>query len=188
MIERRGPGGVQRYITTNASPGRGDDGDSYGHQSSLDEGSNQRFVVMPGGLNVGPFGFAISFGGDDSDEMDPFQERFLNHQRFLRFNRGRLDGLEGLINMIMRLQTPQEQEQPHLSRNQINRLPLITFKKSADTKPGEEEKCPICITDFKDQEKVRKLPCQHLFHPECIDTWLVQNSHCPICKADLAER
>ena len=44
--------------------------------------------------------------------------------------------------------------------------------------------CPICIDDFEPNEtQVRELPCRHIFHPDCIDTFLLRNSSlCPMCK------
>jgi hypothetical protein len=44
--------------------------------------------------------------------------------------------------------------------------------------------CPICLDDFEDGEtQVRELPCRHIFHPDCIDTFLLRNSSlCPMCK------
>lgn len=44
--------------------------------------------------------------------------------------------------------------------------------------------CPICLDDFEHNETiVRELPCQHIFHPECVDEFLRSNSSlCPMCK------
>ncbi|EXJ59825.1 hypothetical protein A1O7_03972 [Cladophialophora yegresii CBS 114405] len=44
--------------------------------------------------------------------------------------------------------------------------------------------CPICLDDFVSGETtVRELPCNHIFHPECIDPFLRDNSSlCPLCK------
>jgi hypothetical protein len=43
--------------------------------------------------------------------------------------------------------------------------------------------CSICITDFEKNEKITELPCGHLFHPSCIDTWLSSYAcKCPVCK------
>ncbi|KAF2846901.1 hypothetical protein T440DRAFT_457389 [Plenodomus tracheiphilus IPT5] len=44
--------------------------------------------------------------------------------------------------------------------------------------------CPICLDDFESGEtQVRELPCKHIFHPDCIDTFLLNNSSlCPMCK------
>lgn len=45
--------------------------------------------------------------------------------------------------------------------------------------------CIVCLSDFKDGEQCRMLPCDHVFHVACIDEWLVRSPKCPICK-DLA--
>ncbi|KAF2006720.1 hypothetical protein P154DRAFT_529735 [Amniculicola lignicola CBS 123094] len=44
--------------------------------------------------------------------------------------------------------------------------------------------CPICLDDFEPNEtQVRELPCRHIFHPDCVDTFLLSNSSlCPMCK------
>ena len=44
--------------------------------------------------------------------------------------------------------------------------------------------CSICLDDFMhDETTVRELPCNHIFHPECIDPFLLNNSSlCPLCK------
>jgi hypothetical protein len=41
--------------------------------------------------------------------------------------------------------------------------------------------CPICTDDFVKGQDLRVLPCNHQFHPECIDPWLVNVSGtCPL--------
>ncbi|KAF1813731.1 hypothetical protein P152DRAFT_414078, partial [Eremomyces bilateralis CBS 781.70] len=43
--------------------------------------------------------------------------------------------------------------------------------------------CPICLDDYTNQSTVRELPCRHIYHPSCIDPFLLQNSSlCPMCK------
>lgn len=44
--------------------------------------------------------------------------------------------------------------------------------------------CAICLDDFISGESlVRELPCYHIFHSECVDTFLGENSSlCPLCK------
>lgn len=50
--------------------------------------------------------------------------------------------------------------------------------------PFSQTTCPICLEDFEHHETiVRELPCQHIFHPECVDEFLRSNSSlCPMCK------
>ncbi|CCE34540.1 uncharacterized protein CPUR_08473 [Claviceps purpurea 20.1] len=46
--------------------------------------------------------------------------------------------------------------------------------------------CSICTEDFKVGEDVRVLPCNHQFHPHCVDPWLTNVSGtCPLCRLDL---
>lgn len=46
---------------------------------------------------------------------------------------------------------------------------------------GEAPGCSICTEDFERGQDVRVLPCQHSFHPACIDPWLLNVSGtCPL--------
>ncbi|KAG4444298.1 hypothetical protein IFR05_000273 [Cadophora sp. M221] len=46
--------------------------------------------------------------------------------------------------------------------------------------------CSICTEDFTTGEDVRVLPCDHKYHPACIDPWLLNVSGtCPLCRHDL---
>ncbi|XP_065362938.1 mucin-5AC-like [Calliphora vicina] len=49
----------------------------------------------------------------------------------------------------------------------------------------DAEKCAICLSLFEIENDVRRLPCMHLFHTDCVDQWLVTNKHCPICRVDI---
>lgn len=49
------------------------------------------------------------------------------------------------------------------------------------------EKCTICLYEFEVEEDVRRLPCMHLFHVECVDQWLITNKRCPICRIDIED-
>ncbi|KAK6001885.1 hypothetical protein QM012_002375 [Aureobasidium pullulans] len=46
--------------------------------------------------------------------------------------------------------------------------------------------CSICTDDFEMGQDLRVLPCDHKFHPACIDPWLLNvSSTCPLCRIDL---
>eukprot|EP01018_Ginkgo_biloba_P028853 Gb_14784 [translate_table: standard] len=61
-------------------------------------------------------------------------------------------------------------------------LPTLFYK--TGSKPlGVDSDCPIYLADFVEGERVRVLPkCNHYFHVDCIDTWLVSNSSCSTCR------
>lgn len=61
---------------------------------------------------------------------------------------------------------------------------------SASNADGTDEAghlgCSICTEDFSKGEEVRVLPCNHKFHPDCVDPWLLNVSGtCPLCRIDL---
>ncbi|KAK0591808.1 hypothetical protein LWI29_008530 [Acer saccharum] len=61
-------------------------------------------------------------------------------------------------------------------------LTAATEKKSG----GEGNECCICLGDFEDGDKVKILPgCQHSYHCECVDKWLMTRSSCPLCRNSL---
>ncbi|XP_055690023.1 cell surface glycoprotein 1 isoform X2 [Lutzomyia longipalpis] len=62
------------------------------------------------------------------------------------------------------------------------------YKRVSRSTDGDEdntEKCTICLSQFENDNDVRRLPCMHLFHMDCVDQWLVTNKHCPICRVDI---
>ncbi|KAL1304522.1 hypothetical protein AAFC00_003508 [Neodothiora populina] len=61
---------------------------------------------------------------------------------------------------------------------------------TTSTKALFQPTCAICLEDFlESQSRVRQLPCRHIFHPECIDTFLRENaSICPMCKQSTLPR
>lgn len=44
--------------------------------------------------------------------------------------------------------------------------------------------CPICLADYKDQDAVRRLPCLHVFHATCLESWVDARRAvvCPVCR------
>lgn len=46
--------------------------------------------------------------------------------------------------------------------------------------------CTICLCEYEPDDLLRKMPCRHLFHKECVDEWLKLKRTCPLCKFDVA--
>ncbi|CAI9282174.1 unnamed protein product [Lactuca saligna] len=65
----------------------------------------------------------------------------------------------------------------------IDALPLFLYKELMGSK--EPIDCVVCLCKFSEQDKLRSLPlCSHAFHIHCIDTLLLSNSTCPLCRVD----
>ena len=55
---------------------------------------------------------------------------------------------------------------------------------SLPPQPGEN--CPICLDEYSSPLEI--LPCQHLFHAQCISRWIEDHSTCPTCKGEISPR
>ncbi|KAG4921292.1 hypothetical protein AAZX31_18G125300 [Glycine max] len=66
----------------------------------------------------------------------------------------------------------------------IDALPVFLYKDIIGLK--EPFDCAVCLCQFSEQDMLRLLPlCNHAFHIDCIDTWLLSNSTCPLCRGSL---
>lgn len=66
-----------------------------------------------------------------------------------------------------------------IHKDDLRKLPVILYQ-NIQTNHTE---CSICLDKYQKQSKIRQLPCQHIFHQECIDKWLTESRPtCPFCK------
>eukprot|EP00547_Thalassionema_nitzschioides_P014463 CAMPEP_0194247492 /NCGR_PEP_ID=MMETSP0158-20130606/16654_1 /TAXON_ID=33649 /ORGANISM="Thalassionema nitzschioides, Strain L26-B" /LENGTH=253 /DNA_ID=CAMNT_0038983597 /DNA_START=56 /DNA_END=817 /DNA_ORIENTATION=- len=72
------------------------------------------------------------------------------------------------------------------AKKEISKLPSLKFCKETMAKGKDENdcgvKCLVCQFPYEESENVRKLPCGHYFHDECIDQWLSAKDFCPYCR------
>lgn len=65
-----------------------------------------------------------------------------------------------------------------LSKRNLKKIPVKKYRLGDDP-----DTCAICLESFAPGEKLRHLPCRHVFHCKCIDVWLTQTRKiCPLCK------
>ncbi|XP_066328718.1 RING-H2 finger protein ATL13-like [Miscanthus floridulus] len=74
----------------------------------------------------------------------------------------------------------------------IDALPVFVYRNvvaGAGDGHGEGKDpfdCAVCLCEFSPDDQLRLLPkCSHAFHLECIDTWLLSHSTCPLCRRSL---
>ncbi|XP_074834699.1 E3 ubiquitin-protein ligase ZNRF4 [Carettochelys insculpta] len=60
------------------------------------------------------------------------------------------------------------------------KIPMSTFKRG-----DKYITCVICMAEYEEGDQLKILPCSHVYHVTCIDSWLLvqpQCKTCPICK------
>ena len=72
-----------------------------------------------------------------------------------------------LIRLLARLQNLTEASKG-ASEALINTIPTTVV---TDSLSDEERSCPICLNEMEVGTEVRSLPCNHLYHKECVDEW-----------------
>ena len=45
--------------------------------------------------------------------------------------------------------------------------------------------CSVCLDEFKDEDVLVKLNCEHIFHKDCLEPWLNNNRNCPLCRQNI---
>ena len=85
------------------------------------------------------------------------------------------------MNMMMPIPFPNpERIDPRI----LNSLPESEVA-DASKLDAENKNCVICLGDFNDKDKIICLPCIHVFHSDCIKSWLNNHRTCPTCKFEL---
>lgn len=89
-----------------------------------------------------------------------------------------LDGLMDTLNQVMAARAgmmvgPHDAGMQPAGERDVDSLPTnVLSQEEAERLPEEHSSCVICIERFKAGDTVKRLPCLHGFHKECIDSWL----------------
>ncbi|KAG8366985.1 hypothetical protein BUALT_Bualt16G0025400 [Buddleja alternifolia] len=73
---------------------------------------------------------------------------------------------------------------PPAAKSVVESLPLVVLTKEeagGDNSIG----CAVCKDEVLVGEKLTRMPCCHLYHRECIITWLRIRNTCPVCRYEL---
>ena len=77
-----------------------------------------------------------------------------------------------------------------VAHEKIASLPTLKFDpKTAEGKDDNDcdVKCLVCQFPYEKDDILRRLPCTHCFHAECVDQWLKTKDHCPYCRTTIVE-
>ncbi|KAF5747915.1 E3 ubiquitin-protein ligase RING1-like isoform X1 [Tripterygium wilfordii] len=135
------------------------------------------------------FGPLLVFGG-----QVPFRlagngefEAFFNGTPGIGFTRGRGNAGDyfigpGLEELFEQLSANDRRGPPPATRSSINAMPTI---KVTQRHLRSDSHCPVCHEKFELGSEVRQMPCNHMYHSDCIVPWLVQHNSCPVCRQEL---
>lgn len=73
-------------------------------------------------------------------------------------------------------------EHPPASKAAIDSLPTIEIHRDH---LASESHCTICMEPFQLGTAGREMPCKHMYHSECILSWLALRNSCPVCRHEI---
>ena len=51
--------------------------------------------------------------------------------------------------------------------------------------PIIDAECPICFENLRSSKDIVTTNCNHIFHKDCLDSWLIYSNTCPCCRFQL---
>ncbi|KAJ1394299.1 Zinc finger, RING-type [Sesbania bispinosa] len=88
----------------------------------------------------------------------------------------------GLEEIVEQLAVNDRFGPPPASRSSIDAMPTI---KITQAHLCADSHCPVCKERFDLGSEAREMPCNHIYHSDCIVPWLVQHNSCPVCRVEL---
>merc|ERR1712086_842790 len=70
----------------------------------------------------------------------------------------------------------------------VKNLAVIEIEKKHMRMKGskmEPPTCTICVEHIKLRDKGMFMPCGHIYHPACLNPWLLNQNTCPVCRFEL---
>ncbi|CAL5428279.1 unnamed protein product [Camellia sinensis] len=87
-----------------------------------------------------------------------------------------------LEELIEQLTMNDRQGPPPAPHSSIEAMPTIRImQRHLNT----DSHCPVCKDKFELGCEAREMPCNHIYHSDCIVPWLVQHNSCPVCRLEL---
>ncbi|CAA3026831.1 E3 ubiquitin- ligase Praja-2-like isoform X1 [Olea europaea subsp. europaea] len=74
---------------------------------------------------------------------------------------------------------------PPAAKSVVENLPLVELTKEEMGENNDTVVCTVCKGDVLIGEKLIRMPCCHLYHGDCIVTWLKIRNTCPVCRYEL---
>ncbi|KAL2239992.1 probable E3 ubiquitin-protein ligase RHC1A [Sesamum indicum] len=122
----------------------------------------------PAGLpDQDPFDFFFNSSPGMGHRQADFSDFFMGH---------------GLHELIEQLSMNDRRGPPPAPRSAIDAMPTI---KITQRHLNTDAHCPVCKDKFELGSKARQMPCDHIYHSDCIVPWLVEHNSCPVCRLEL---
>lgn len=103
----------------------------------------------------------------------------INHNHNLTLLMNRINELIEIYSSPSNETENQEDIKITVEEDAIEKLPIVKINE-------DNINCSICMESLNKNEDAKKLQCNHLYHPECIKSYLLNYDYkCPLCRMDV---
>ena len=95
---------------------------------------------------------------------------------------------DGLLRLGERIGDVKEERWALIAHEKIKNIPTLLFEPALAKGMDEnhtEVKCLICLFPYEECDELRRLPCHHCFHKDCVDSWLQTKDTCALCRKSI---
>jgi len=97
---------------------------------------------------------------------------------------------EDMLELGERIGDVKQERWTIVAAKEIEKLPIFQFDPTTLTEAtngqrgadDSEVKCLVCQHEYEKDEGLRRLPCGHCFHSDCVGQWLMGKDFCPYCR------
>lgn len=98
---------------------------------------------------------------------------------------------DALLRLGERIGDVKEERWALIAREKMDQLPTLSWAPSMAE--GKEEnhtevKCQVCQFPYEEGDVLRRLPCGHCFHKDCVDSWLETKDTCAFCRKSIVDK
>ncbi|KAE8704378.1 hypothetical protein F3Y22_tig00110457pilonHSYRG00035 [Hibiscus syriacus] len=88
----------------------------------------------------------------------------------------------GVEDLFEQLSANDRRGPPPASQTSIDAMPTVKITRRH---LHSDLQCPVCKDKFELGSEARQMPCNHMYHSDCITPWLEQHNTCPVCRQEL---
>ncbi|KAJ7563770.1 hypothetical protein O6H91_03G125400 [Diphasiastrum complanatum] len=69
------------------------------------------------------------------------------------------------------------------SQSSVDAMPTIAI--GSEHLYEDSAQCAVCKDQYELGSEVRQMPCNHMYHADCILPWLAHHNSCPVCRFEM---
>ena len=87
--------------------------------------------------------------------------------------------------IVNRIHRGNQRNQRNNNRRPLNNIDINSLNTLVVCDELPDNTCSVCLDEFKDEDVLIKLNCEHIFHKDCLEPWLNDNRNCPLCRRNI---